>query len=74
MMAFQRMPFSVIVGRFVLFAIIFAAFFVFVESFMVRTVSPFCFCSGIICVTVTVSLTRIASVAASMSMSHDGHG
>ena len=46
MMLLQRMSFAVIVGCFVLFTIIFAAFFGFVESFMVRTIGSFCLGAG----------------------------
>ena len=79
MMLLQRMSFAVIVGCFVLFTIIFAAFFGFVESFMVRTIGSFCLGAGSICVTVTASIAVAIFIiagpmAVSMSMSHDRHG
>ena len=86
MMLLQRMSFADIVGCFVLFTIIFAAFFGFVESFMVRTIGSFCLGAGSICVTVTASIavaifiivtasiTVAGPMAVSMSMSHDRHG
>ena len=73
MMLLQRMSFAVIVGCFVLFTIIFAAFFGFVESFMVRTIGSASIAVAIFII-VTASITVAGPMAVSMSMSHDRHG